>query len=152
MAEFSVEIEWDDVNGPDEMSWVKKIWDYMHAEPASRAEVDDYSKKLSYLRRTSSNFEALGFVVAIEADRLKVQSFPDRSATSSNADGDVIQAANFIAAFLERWRPEHAVKMAWAQADTAGRLRRAVTLIGPNGITLQKRAPAQATQRVKRAT
>lgn len=129
---FDVTIPWDSVNKADEVLWVQKILRCFGSEDHDvRLEADDYSRKLKELRK-DSDFEFLRFKVEATEDGLRVHDEGELDG------GDPDQAALFISAFLERWRPGRAVKLPWKSVSSKGRGSSGTTLIGPEGITAMK--------------
>lgn len=133
MSTFNICIDWDSVNKDTERAWVARILRTMSGPDDARMGVDDYSRHLRELREDTDNFEALTIKVTSTEESLCVCS-----ACDDVGRGDVDNACQFIAAFLEHWRPNLAVKVVWTSKDAAGRTQRGTHIVGPKGITVMR--------------
>lgn len=133
MRKFDVLIEWDDVNAESERAWLTRLLGIMFGPEEGRMWADDYSRKMAELRKDSCNFDVLNVNIELTENGLRVFSDPD-----DDGKGDVANACLFIATFLEHWRPQLAVKVAWAYKDAMGRTHRGTHLVGPAGVTAMR--------------
>jgi hypothetical protein len=128
------------VMNKDEHAWVQNVigtlalFDFNAKSPAGasiRSVVVKSDKYLDKLRVESNNFTEMGFTISIETGGILF--------LAEAGAGSVDNAALFLAAFLNRWRPTQAIKISWHRLNkVTGRIAKGATLVGPEGITALK--------------
>jgi hypothetical protein len=126
---FETTIPWEGVNDEEEKTWVGTLLSLIRK---GSIKLDDYSKHLEALRKKctvyalGTGFMTVEFECQVTLDGIIVRDLGEETG------GDVENACLFIAAFLEKWRPQRSINLPFVTLSPTKRTR-GTYRIGPEG-------------------